>query len=51
MVDARSRSCAGVEPMIVMRDVCLLHGDAALDVTEGVARSILDGTLGPEGAS
>jgi AcrR family transcriptional regulator len=50
VVDALALVC-GVEPMIVMRDVCRRRGDGALDVAEGVARSILDAAFGPEGVS
>jgi AcrR family transcriptional regulator len=46
VVDALALVC-GAEPMVVMRDVCRLEGDAALDVAEAVARSILADAFGP----
>jgi AcrR family transcriptional regulator len=49
VVDALSLAC-GAEPMIVMRDVCRLEGDAALDVAEAVARAILDDAFGSDRA-
>jgi AcrR family transcriptional regulator len=47
VVDALALAC-GAEPMIVMRDVCRLEGDAALDVAEAVARAVLDDAFGAE---
>jgi AcrR family transcriptional regulator len=46
VADALSLAC-GAEPMIVMRDVCRLEGDVALDVAEAVASAILDDAFGP----
>jgi AcrR family transcriptional regulator len=47
LVDRLSLVC-GAEPMIVLRDVCRLDGDAALDAAQAVAGAILDDAFGPE---
>jgi AcrR family transcriptional regulator len=46
LVNQLSLTC-GAEPVIVLRDVCHLSGTAVLDVTERVARLILDEAFGP----
>lgn len=49
LVDALALVC-GAEPMIVLRDVCRLPGDAALDAAQAVAEAILVDAFGPENA-
>jgi hypothetical protein len=46
LVDALALVCGG-EPMIVLRDVCRLTGDAALDAAQKVAEAILADAFGP----
>ena len=46
VVDALALTC-GAEPMIVLRDVCRLDGDAALATAQTVAEAILTDAFGP----